>query len=567
MSVVRNDFKLFAPIEKIDKEKRTVSGWATTESIDKQAEVVSYEASKEAFGEWPGNIREMHEPRAVGKAVEIIPDDDARKVWVTAKVSKGSEDTWQKILDGTLTGFSIGGQTLNKTTKIIKAGNGQSKQITEILKYRLNELSLVDNPANPDCAFELIKRADNGKLYQTPVVEDIKKVFIVEAEDPLFKEVSMHRAKADALAKKVLDKDNLEGLPESAWGVIRKFTKDDGVEVEERFVPLPDKVHAVNALDNLDSMGLNDIEKAEVHKKASAILGSAHDTEKCNFCINGGDSDMSGEAIKLLKELASTVNSLTEKVVGLEKAAVKDDPKSDPALGESSPEKPGAADDAQTQDPKGAYPAKGPVKANGTEDVAKAKDPATSDLKTQPEDGAYPAKGPVKAADSEDKKDEEKKDEEVAKAKDPATSDLKTQESPAAPVKKAEEVKKADDGKSETDKDGKSDDGKPEAEKDETQKSDSPKTEEVVRKLAKSVEDLKKRLDTIDNRPLPRKTATKVEKTVGASDESELTKEYNEVMKAVASGKPLSKDMESRREALLNKMLDVKFGGSVQKIQ
>jgi len=110
MSNFKVDFRLFAPIEKINKEKRTVSGWATGEGIDKQDEVVSYDASKDAFSDWPGNIREMHEPRAVGKAIEIIPDDDARKVWVTAKISKGANDTWEKILDKTLTGFSIGGQ-------------------------------------------------------------------------------------------------------------------------------------------------------------------------------------------------------------------------------------------------------------------------------------------------------------------------------------------------------------------------------------------------------------------------------------------------------------------------
>jgi len=61
-------FRLLIPIEKIDKERRTVSGWATTESVDKQNEIVDYGASKKAFEDWHGNIREMHEPKAVGKA-------------------------------------------------------------------------------------------------------------------------------------------------------------------------------------------------------------------------------------------------------------------------------------------------------------------------------------------------------------------------------------------------------------------------------------------------------------------------------------------------------------------
>jgi hypothetical protein len=44
--IMPNDFKLYAPIEKIDLEKRTVAGWATTDEIDKQNEIVDYNGSK-----------------------------------------------------------------------------------------------------------------------------------------------------------------------------------------------------------------------------------------------------------------------------------------------------------------------------------------------------------------------------------------------------------------------------------------------------------------------------------------------------------------------------------------
>ena len=128
-----SNFHIFVPISKVDKENRTVEGWATTETIDKQNEVVDYEGSKEAFSNWQGNIREMHEPKAVGKAVEVLPNDNEKRVWVKAYISKGANDTWEKVKEGILTGFSIGGQTMNKTTQIIKdVDTGASKTITRI---------------------------------------------------------------------------------------------------------------------------------------------------------------------------------------------------------------------------------------------------------------------------------------------------------------------------------------------------------------------------------------------------------------------------------------------------
>ena len=44
------EFNLYLPITKVNKEERTVEGYATTEEVDKQSEIVDYAASKEAFG-------------------------------------------------------------------------------------------------------------------------------------------------------------------------------------------------------------------------------------------------------------------------------------------------------------------------------------------------------------------------------------------------------------------------------------------------------------------------------------------------------------------------------------
>lgn len=362
--------RLYAPIEKVDEEKRTVSGWATTEQIDKQNEVVDYNGSKEAFGSWQGNIREMHEPKAVGKAIEIIPNDSEKRIWVEAHISKGAEDTWEKVKDGTLTGFSIGGRTLNKTVQIMKdADSNESKTVTRITKYQLNELSLVDNPANPGCSFELVKSV-GGTPYQTEVVEDIRKVVMTEAEDPLKSEITEHRDKADALIKKVLDSEELDGMSDDDFGVVRKFTKAGTIH-KERLIPMPDKVHAVRALEILHKYSLTDDEKEAVHKKAESILGAAYDTYK-NINRGGNDivsNELATKLIDQLTKLTERVDKLAKDMEGAYKPVPgsKERPNknksngSDPSLGESAPhdgEKDPADVDAETQKPEGAYPNK-----------------------------------------------------------------------------------------------------------------------------------------------------------------------------------------------------------------
>lgn len=144
---------LSMPISKVDVENRLVSGFATLDNADTQGDVVSAEASLDAFRRFRGNIREQHnESLAAGRMVSfeerVYLDEDTNKfykgIYVTAYISKGAQDTWEKVMDGTLSGFSIGGGVDDFTMGVDDAGNA----IRTIVKYSLTELSLVDNPAN-----------------------------------------------------------------------------------------------------------------------------------------------------------------------------------------------------------------------------------------------------------------------------------------------------------------------------------------------------------------------------------------------------------------------------------
>lgn len=142
-TAMTDDFNFFLPITKVDQKRRTISGYASTPTLDLDGEVVSLDAVKKAlpgYWEWR-NIREMHTNSAVGVAKEA--NVDGTGLFLTAKIV--DDDAWQKCLEQVYKGFSIGGKKLAKT------GN----TITDI---DLVEISVVDRPANPDCRFSVNKR-------------------------------------------------------------------------------------------------------------------------------------------------------------------------------------------------------------------------------------------------------------------------------------------------------------------------------------------------------------------------------------------------------------------------
>jgi hypothetical protein len=169
--------RLSMPLSKVDKENRLVSGWASLDNADSQGDVVLKEANAKAFSRFRGNIREMHQPIAVGRMVDFREDSyfdsETQKfyngIYVTVYVSKGAQDTWEKVLDGTLQGFSIGGAILDAETQWVKEANATIRFVKD---YELIELSLVDSPANQLAnVFSITKSADGSQVMKGMVAE------------------------------------------------------------------------------------------------------------------------------------------------------------------------------------------------------------------------------------------------------------------------------------------------------------------------------------------------------------------------------------------------------------
>jgi hypothetical protein len=179
--------RLSMPFSKVDEERRIVSGFATLDNLDKQNDIVTPEASVKAFEKFRGNIREMHQPKAVGKMVSFKEDKyfdpESKKfysgVYVSTYISKGAQDTWEKVLDGTLSGFSIGG----KMNQWDDAFDEKMDATIRIIKdYDLVELSLVDTPANQFANVLSVEKVDGVDVITGDSVDvEIENVFWDEA--------------------------------------------------------------------------------------------------------------------------------------------------------------------------------------------------------------------------------------------------------------------------------------------------------------------------------------------------------------------------------------------------
>jgi Putative phage serine protease XkdF len=187
-----DNLHLSIPFTKVNRENRTVSGFATLDNVDQTGDVVTAEASVKAFENFRGNLREMHQSNAVGKVVSFKPETyyDQKSqtfyngVYVTSYISKGAQDTWEKVLDGTLSGFSIGGKIKESDNEVNKA---TGEAVRFIKDYDLVELSIVDSPANELCNILSIEKVNGQMIYKGIATEVVtENIFYCQESDSVF---------------------------------------------------------------------------------------------------------------------------------------------------------------------------------------------------------------------------------------------------------------------------------------------------------------------------------------------------------------------------------------------
>jgi hypothetical protein len=353
--------RLSMPLTKVDKERRIVSGFASLDNLDKQDDIVTSEASMEAFAKFRGNIREMHQPLAVGKMVDFKEDKyfdpESKKfykgVFVSAYVSKGAQDTWEKVVDGTLTGFSIGGR-MNKWDDAYD--EKADKKIRVIKQYDLIELSLVDSPANQFANIVSIEKVNGVDVIKgdETVLENIfydKESGIViasENESEVSPITGNQMSNIGFVEKSDTEKTQMiKFLVDSAKGISTiKITKEvnlmtesietavDAVVENAQVAPEAQPAEVVKTDAVVEDVAV--VEETEVTKAIygsadSSVAEAAGEVEKAEEAVVDAVSEVKEEVAKAVSEinasltnafgdLAATIKSLNEQVAAVTKS-------------------------------------------------------------------------------------------------------------------------------------------------------------------------------------------------------------------------------------------------------
>ncbi len=356
----KNSVRLSMPIGKVDVERRMVSGFATLDNIDKQDDIVTTEASLQAFKNFRGNLREMHQPSAVGKIVSFKEDKyfdpNSKKfysgVYVSAYVSKGAQDAWEKVLDGTYSGFSIGGNIKSWDD----AYNADMDKAIRIIKdYDLYELSLVDSPANQFASIISVEKVNGQNVISGASVDAIIENVFYDSENGIVLVSDLETAESPVSGKNMenigfVEKSDSEKanmikfLVDSAKGISTiKITKEvnkmteateavldavvENVEITPEAQPAEVETPAVveaaatdTVVEKSDDGGAVPsapvVEEESVAPAVEAELAVAKSDESVADAI----AEIKNSLTNAFGDLATTIKSLNEQVAALNKS-------------------------------------------------------------------------------------------------------------------------------------------------------------------------------------------------------------------------------------------------------
>jgi len=154
-------FRLFGNIERVDEETRTVVGYCYRNADPGDGWVVPRDVMERMTTDYMAyaNVREMHQPSAVGKVTELTWD--ANGCLMRAQIV--DDQAWEKVKAGVYTAYSIG----VKPSKIKRSAG--KKHLEDGSWY---ETSLVDRPADPGSVFTISRAEGDDTEFDVEVVDD-----------------------------------------------------------------------------------------------------------------------------------------------------------------------------------------------------------------------------------------------------------------------------------------------------------------------------------------------------------------------------------------------------------
>ena len=164
-------------------EDLIVAGYASVEMVDKQGDLITRSALKDAFGKFMKangyrNVQLAHSNIQVG---EVIPEynDSNGRLWKSEVDDTGmfvvirlrgdiekAREVAAEIRKGNLRSFSIGGQAFERINKT----DSSRGDYREISRMELHEVTICEKGINPEAQFRILKE-DKGENMSDPMNE------------------------------------------------------------------------------------------------------------------------------------------------------------------------------------------------------------------------------------------------------------------------------------------------------------------------------------------------------------------------------------------------------------
>lgn len=343
--------KLYAEISKSEKQDDgtiKVWGYASSEAVDSDGEVITADAMKAALPDYMkfGAVREMHQPSAAGTAIEATVEDDGRTFFGAHVVDPIAV---KKVETGVYKGFSIGGKVTGR--------DDLNKAI--ITGIRLVEVSLVDRPANPEAVFTCYKAdgMDEEPAAEVSAVDQLAEL-LNKGEISPERLLELAKGAAPAADDAEHDPEPAEEVQKGMWSVqdmagvlstIGWICRDaqDEADWEGDASPIPAALRAWFAQ---GAQIFQDMAAEELAEMLAQLKAQAGDIDVLELAARGADLAKAGA-----KFSAATKSAL--------KAAHDACKAADKALGDLGYDKDGDEDEDKEEEAD---------KAAGTDDLAKA---------------------------------------------------------------------------------------------------------------------------------------------------------------------------------------------------
>jgi HK97 family phage prohead protease len=186
-----------------------IGGYASIEIVDKQNDLITLPALKEAVAKFMGdtkfrNVMTNHSNVQVGEVVDSYRDKTGR-LWKSEVDDVGffvviklrddiekAKEVGRNIRKGSLRSFSIGGQALQK----VKKSNENLGEYNEISKLELHEITICEKGINPEARFDILKQDTGDKNMSNKLEKALAELdILLEEVNTLRKEEEMQDEK------------------------------------------------------------------------------------------------------------------------------------------------------------------------------------------------------------------------------------------------------------------------------------------------------------------------------------------------------------------------------------